>query len=179
MKPAIKKLYDKNISDFGHLPEYQIMGLTIYAEARGEIYQGRLGVGTVILERVKYRNWDGQNIKDVCLWPYQFSCYLSSDPNRVQLLKIAKDFGSFYQKSKSLQECSNLAKGLIEDTINKDQELAESHCCQYLTASLRRMIDKQYMSESDKIKKAEINAKRWWKDMHLIKVIGAHEFYVG
>ena len=177
MKPAKKVLYDKNIADFGHLKPYEVMGLTIYAEARGEEFRGKLGVGTVIMERVEERDWDGTNVIDVCLWPYQFSCYLPKDPNRIILLKIAKDIGSFYQKSKPLQECIDLAKGLVEDTINRDADLSESHCCQYLTSILRRLMDRQYVDEADKAKKAILNSKRWWKDMQLIKVIGAHEFY--
>jgi spore germination cell wall hydrolase CwlJ-like protein len=158
MKPAIKKMYDANIGDFGNLEPDQLMGLTIYAEARGEIRAGRIGVGTVILERVDHRKWDGESIIDVCLWPYQFSCYLPGDPNRAQLVRIAKDFPFHYRASLALSQCADIARGLIDGTIPRDPELAAANCCQYLTTAAKKGAD-------------------WWKTMKFIKKIGAHEFY--
>lgn len=45
---------------FGHLVDSQIMGLTIYGEARGELTAGKIAVGSIILERVDHRDWDGK-----------------------------------------------------------------------------------------------------------------------
>ena len=158
MKPAMKKLYDKNIDDFGNLEPDKIMGLTIYAEARGEIRAGRIAVGTVILERVDHREWDGKTIEEVCLWPYQFSCYLPRDPNRIQLFRIAQNFAFHYRQSLPLSQCADIAKGLIDGTIPRDPDLAAVHCCQYLTTAAKKDVD-------------------WWKAMQFVKKIGAHEFY--
>ena len=158
MKPSLQKLYDANVDDFGSLEPDQVMGLTIYAEARGEIRTGRIGVGTVILERVDHRTWDGQTVMEVCLWPYQFSCYLPKDPNRAQLVRLAGDFGLFYQQSQPLRECADIARGLIDGTIPRDPDLAAVHCCQYLTTAAKKGAD-------------------WWKSMQFVKKIGAHEFF--
>lgn len=158
MKAALKKLYDANIDDFGHLAPDQVMALTIYGEARGEHRAGRIAVGTVILERVDHRPWDGDNIIDVCLWPYQFSCFLPGDPNRDMLRRAAEHWATYYAQSRSMQECYDLARGLIDGAIPRDPDLAAAHCCQYLTTA------------------AKANVK-WWKKMNFVKKIGAHEFY--
>lgn len=111
MKPALQAIYDQNIDDFGHLEPDQIMGMTIYAEARGEARYGRIAVGTVILERVDHRDWDGKTIEEVCLMPYQFSCYLPSDINRPMLKAIANSFSDYYEKSKPFCDCYEIARG--------------------------------------------------------------------
>jgi len=61
---------------------------TIYGEARGESPEGRLLVAFVILNRWKtnYRRKD--TIEQVCLDPWQFSCWNSNDPNREKLLAV-------------------------------------------------------------------------------------------
>lgn len=158
MNPAAKKLYDANIDDFGHLAPDQIMALTIYGEARGEKRAGRIAVGSVILERVEHRAWDGDNIIDVCLWPYQFSIYLPGDPNRAVLKRIAENWDHYYFSSLPLQECHGIARGLIDGTIPRDPEISAAHCCQYLTTAAKEGVD-------------------WWKEMKFIKKVGGHEFY--
>jgi len=162
MKPSLQKLYDQNIDDFGNLDPDQIMGLTIYAEARGETRAGRIAVGTVILERVDHRKWDGENIIDVCLLPYQFSCYLKSDPQRIALVRIATDFLSYYRNSGPLMECANIARGLIAGTIPRDPELAAAHVCQYM---------------NPKTAEPGQEAKLLKAGMKIIKELGAHRFY--
>jgi len=162
MKPEIKKLYDSNIGDFGNLEPDQIMGLTMYAEARGENRAGRVAVGTVILERVDHRKWDGENIMDVCLLPYQFSCYLPRDPQRAKLALIAKDFPFHYRKSLPLQQCTDISRGLMDGTIPRDPELAAAHCCQYMNPKTAEPGQEARLLKSG---------------MKIIKDVGAHRFY--
>lgn len=61
---------------------------TIYGEARGEDAEGRRLVAEVILNRF----WTGyrrkRTITDVCLDPWQFSCWNANDPNREKLLRV-------------------------------------------------------------------------------------------
>jgi len=158
VKPELQDLYDKNLADFGHLDPDQIAGLTIYAEARGETREGRIAVGTVILERVDHRSWDGKTIEEVCLWPYQFSCFLPNDRNRDMLKQIADEWDRHYSQSRPLQECYSTARGLIDGTIPRDPELAAGHCCQYMTAAASKVAT-------------------WDDNMKLIKKIGGHCFY--
>lgn len=51
-----------------------IAELTIWREARGESYEGKLGVAMVIAARMRDDRW-GNTAGEVCLQPYQFSCW--------------------------------------------------------------------------------------------------------
>lgn len=161
MKRNARILYEQNLDDFGHLDDDQIMGLTIYAEARGEPRKGRIAVGTVILNRAENRKWDGETILETCLWPYQFSCYNLDDPNRPMLKRIAEDWDFHFAKSKPLQDCYTVARGLIAGTIARDKDL--ENVCQYLNP-----------------KDAAEAKEKWLKSgMELVKVVGNHEFFRG
>jgi len=158
MRSDLIPIYEANLADFGRLADDQLMGLTIYAEARGEGREGRVAVGTVILERVDHRKWDGETVQEVCLWPLQFSCFNPHDKNRDILLKIAQDWPGKYQTSKPLQECFCIARGMIEGRIHRDPDLSTVHCCQYMTPAAAK--------------------KTAWDDkMKIIKTIGGHVFY--
>ena len=141
---------------FSHLSEAQLMALTIYGESRGESREGKIAVGSVILERVEHREWDGKTLHEVCLMPYQFSCYLPGDPNFHALKLIAENWPVKFMRSQVLQECYQVADGLIRGDISRTPEIAAAHCCQYKT------------------KKA---SAAWAKKMKVILTIGQHEFY--
>ena len=160
-----QKMFDQNKADFGFLPDDQLMALCLLAEAGGEPYDGRVAVGTVILERVDHQKWSGHTIQEVILWPYQFSWTLMSDPERVRMAAIAKDFDGFIQTqtpdAQALGECVDIAQGLISGTIPRDPDLAASKCCQYLNPST-----------------AEATKEKWLASgMKLIKVVKHHEFF--
>lgn len=63
-----------------------IAALTLWGEARGETHQGRVAVMWVIRNRAEANMWWGRGIAGVCLYPYQFSCWNSNDPNRSKML---------------------------------------------------------------------------------------------
>lgn len=146
---------------FGHLTDQQLMALTIYGEARGEEYAGKVAVASVILERVKHRKWDGEDIQSVCLMPYQFSCFLPDDPNFPALKLIAADWDNKFMQSAELRECCNVVALLMSGSILKTAAIEENHACQYLTTALRKS-------------KA---CPAWAKKMKLVATIGNHEFY--
>lgn len=173
-------LYGSPIEAFDHLSDAQIMALTLYGEARGEPREGKIAVGTVILQRVTHRDWDGTDIPSVCLAPYQFSCYLPNDPNYTALKLIAADWNRKYIASPSLRECYTVALGLISGTIPQTDILAQNHCCQYVTAAYRLALDRQAAeaaasNQAEQLKK--LDKKRWWKQMRFLAKIAAHEFY--
>lgn len=141
-----KKLYNANIKDFGHLNNKQIMSLTIYGESRGEPVDGKIGVGSVILNRVDHRKWDGETIQEVCLWPYQFSCYLTGDLNRESLFWIASDFESICRKAKSFLECFDTAKGMIDGVIPRN-----TTAMQYLNPIIAAKTKKKWLSAGMKV----------------------------
>jgi spore germination cell wall hydrolase CwlJ-like protein len=107
------------MKQFADLPENEIMALTIYGEARGEPYLGKVAVGSVILNRVDIKGWMGNTVSEVCLKPYQFSCFLKSDPNSLMLLDIAQDAPGEATKNKVFALCLDIATGLINGTIER------------------------------------------------------------
>lgn len=148
-------------STFGHLVPAQIMGLTIYGEARGESGAGKIAVGSVILERVDHRDWDGKTVQEVCLCPYQFSCFLPNDPNFNALKMIAQDWEHKYLQSKDLQDCFHIALDLLAGRILRQSDIAENHAMQYLTTALRKS-------------KA---CPDWVRKMKRVATVDNHEFY--
>jgi hypothetical protein len=141
---------------FGHLSDAQLMALTIYGEARGERYEGKVAVGSVILERVDHRDWDGKTVSEVCLMPYQFSCYLPDDPNFPALKLIAHDWESKITHSQDLRDCFNVAGLLLSGSISRTKVIAENNATQYKTIKC---------------------SAAWAKKMKLVATIGHHEFY--
>jgi spore germination cell wall hydrolase CwlJ-like protein len=55
---------------------------TIRMEAGGEPYAGKLGVAYTLVNRMKWRN---QSLSDVCFAPWQFSCWNTDAPTRMNL----------------------------------------------------------------------------------------------
>ena len=62
--------------------DIDIMSRTVYGEARGETWLGKVQVAIVILNRVKAGK---KSLSGVILAPYQFSWTMDSDPNRVKV----------------------------------------------------------------------------------------------
>ena len=65
----------------------EIVAITILAEARGEGKIGMYAVACVISQRAKERK---KSAAQVCLQPYQFSCWNKNDPQRPHLRKLLK-----------------------------------------------------------------------------------------
>lgn len=70
---------------------------TIWGEARGEGYVGMAAVAAVILTRAAHPRWWGKDVQSVCTAPYQFSCWLQSDPNRGKLETVTASDPQFAQ----------------------------------------------------------------------------------
>ena len=62
--------------------EQRILAQTILAEARGDGRAGMYAVAACIKVRAQKRNL---SFKQVCLQPYQFSCWNKNDPNRKKM----------------------------------------------------------------------------------------------
>lgn len=182
MKPEHRTIFEA-------LDAAQLLGINIYREAAGEPYSGKVAVGTVTLERVDHRNWDGTTLHEVILKPWQFSWtmpeagldYYNASVN------IAKDWSRSYQNSAVLQECYRIAKGMLEGMIPRDPDLAAVDCTEYVETSLRRSMDRQSYNLFKRIQLGEadlwgkytrLERSRWWKDMKMVKKIARHEFYI-
>lgn len=75
--------------DFNDL---EVLSRTVYGEARGEPMEGKIAVAAVIINRWRSGRWfAGRTVAETCTKPYQFSCWLKSDPNRTKLLAVGFD----------------------------------------------------------------------------------------
>ena len=61
---------------------------TIWAEARGENFAGKLAVAEVILNRTRRSYSSDGTIAGTCLWPMQFSSWNAKDKNRLKVAQI-------------------------------------------------------------------------------------------
>ncbi len=149
---------------FESLTDWQLMGLCIEREAGGEIYEGRVAVGTVILERVDHRNWDGKTIQEVILKPWQFSWTMEEAGKSYydESVKIASDWIEEHRKRRALQECCLIATGMLQDVVPRDPDLAAVNCCQYLNPKVAAKTKEKWLATG----------------MKTIKTIGHHEFFV-
>lgn len=93
--------------------EKEVLARTLYGEARGEYARldgglsALIGVANVIINRAKRKSWFGKSVSEVCLKPYQFSCWNQADPNRPLLLNVSKDSDPLYAT------CLEVAEGAL------------------------------------------------------------------
>ncbi|MEN6360019.1 MAG: cell wall hydrolase [Smithella sp.] len=155
---------------FDDLTETELLALCIEREAGGEAYEGKVAVGTVVLERVDHRDWDGKTIKEVILKPWQFSWTMPEAGAAYydQSVELARNFQVHIQENESLQTCMKIADGMITGAIPRDPDLAGVHCCEYVAGKYRKHMDAHPMEPCN----------RWWQRMKLFKVIARHEFYI-
>lgn len=72
--------------------DLEIMARTLYGEARGEPWRGKIAVAWVIRNRAETDlgrdnrpDWWGEGVAGVCLKPWQFSCWNTADPMRPKI----------------------------------------------------------------------------------------------
>jgi len=70
------------------LAEYDFMARTLWGEARGEPYAGKLAVAWVIRNRARNKHRKETTLAGVCTEPSQFSCWNFDDPNRAKMEAI-------------------------------------------------------------------------------------------
>jgi N-acetylmuramoyl-L-alanine amidase len=103
---------------------------TIYGEARGEGFDGKVAVAWVVINRVRTGRY-GSTVKDVCLRPRQFSCWNLDDPNRQRIEKVTPEDSVF-------AECLGIAalvyaafkgRGGALPSVLKDPTTRSTHYC--------------------------------------------------
>lgn len=77
--------------------EIDTLARTLWGEARGDGVRGMQAVANVITNRVNRGGWYGATYQEVCLKPYQFSCWLDTDPNYEKLLRVNEKDSQFAQ----------------------------------------------------------------------------------
>lgn len=75
--------------------DWDTLGRTAFGEARGEPFNGIVGVCWVVMNRYKAMGWYGHTIHDVCLKPLQFSCWNADDPNRIRIETVGTQDPAF------------------------------------------------------------------------------------
>jgi len=72
--------------------DLEIFVRTVFGEARGEPWRGKIAVAWVIRNRAELDlgrdnrpDWWGEGIAGVCLKPWQFSCWNAKDPMRPKI----------------------------------------------------------------------------------------------
>jgi len=95
-----------------------ILARTLWGEARGEKVRGIEAVAALVMNRVKRaqdrggRHWWGNSIPQVCLKPWQFSCWNPGDPNRVKLERVTQEDRAFRI---CLRVARRAAAGVLDD----------------------------------------------------------------
>ncbi len=121
------KLTNKEIED--GLTDYEVLFLTIVGEARGQLVEGQVAVGNVIMNRAKLTK---KSVKSICLAPKQFSCWNMDDPNRPLLESLVKQIlkgGYNFEPYKQIQW---VAGGILEKKLKDNTK----GVLNYMTTSL-------------------------------------------
>src|SRR5688500_14492498 len=103
------------------LSENEILGLTLYGEARSEPIEGLVAVGSVIANRASdgKQRW-GTSIRGVCLQPFQFSCWnvIGGQKNHARLVAMACAIAEKTAASHPLMEqCAWVALGIARKVL--------------------------------------------------------------
>lgn len=94
--------------------DVEVLARTLWGEARGEPRAGIEAVACVVLNRVRRQSYWGRSIAEVCLKPYQFSCWNQDDPNRRHLLSLSSSDPE-YRRALDVAKAA-IAGGLIDAT---------------------------------------------------------------
>lgn len=97
--------------------DIEILARTLYGEARGEPWEGKIAVAWVVRNRVETDihsdgkpDWWGEGYEAVCLKPAQFTCW--SDHNRAALESVTPDDPVFRD---CLAASAAVMSGLVPD----------------------------------------------------------------
>jgi spore germination cell wall hydrolase CwlJ-like protein len=95
--------------------DIDVLARTVFGEARGEGEEGMQAVASVVMNRVRDPKWWGSTIKEVCLKPWQFSCWNKNDPNLPVLKAVTEENPYFAQ---AIGIATEAAAGTLEDNTN-------------------------------------------------------------
>ena len=137
------------------LSPQEVLGLTIYGEARGEAIEGQVAVGCVIRNRLntgKYTTYS-----QICLENEQFSCWDENDPNYPMLIDLANRLAKEEPITNiHLKQCMYIAVGI------KSYALGDN------TGGANHYVTKKLLDEKP---------PDWAIDRYGDKTIGNHVFF--
>lgn len=90
----------------------RIAAETVWGEARGEPWRGKVAVAWVIRNRAEDpgKDWWGDTIVEVCTKPWQFTCQHPSDPNYAKLKALKDD-------DQGLLECRRVVEAVFRGEV--------------------------------------------------------------
>lgn len=94
------------------MTDEETVARTVWGEARGEPFNGKIAIAWVIRNRAAKGGWWGDTYQTVCLKPWQFSCWNANDPNREKLLAVT-DADAMYRDS--LEAARLVIAGKVDD----------------------------------------------------------------
>lgn len=96
-----------------------LLALTIWREASGESYEGRVAVAHAVLNRVAHPSWWGTNLTDVLVKRWQFSSLTA--PNDPMLVRWPRYGDPVFD------ECLEIANGVLTGEIDNPVPEADSY----------------------------------------------------
>lgn len=127
-----------------------IFALTLLGEFESGGEMGMDDVASVVMNRVKAMAWWGRDIRSVCLWPYQFSCW-NKGPDRDRIMAANFNNNSMYQLATRI--ALSASTGNLTDTTNG----ADS----YFNHKTVGVFPKWYMELDDKTP-CHVNGSMWF-----------------
>lgn len=73
------------------ISDNSLAAVTIWQEARGESYEGKLAVAEVIRNRMNKKYTSDGTVPGTVLRPFQFSGWNTGDPNRIPSMRIREE----------------------------------------------------------------------------------------
>jgi spore germination cell wall hydrolase CwlJ-like protein len=101
-----------------------LLGLCIWAEARGEPELGQQAIGWVVRNRADHPRWWGNSIDSVILTPAQFSWTATSNPEHIDVEKLTS--------SHDLNLFIAMAQGVIAEDIQDPVNGANHYYADYM-----------------------------------------------
>ena len=77
-------------SQISNLFDLEILAKTIYGEASGEPWIGKIAVGWTAKNRLAAESWFGKSIHEICLKPFQYSCW-NDGPLQIRIAELKWD----------------------------------------------------------------------------------------
>ena len=120
--------------------DLDIFARTLYGEARGEYAFGGpaplMAVANVIMNRSNRGGKYGKTLTDICLKPWQFSCWNKNDPNRPLLFKEGIESEPLFFLCKTIAE--NVSAGRWPD-LTRDSDHYHSFSCRPSWARMKKI----------------------------------------
>lgn len=96
--------------------DQQIIAMTLWGEARSEGFNGMQAVCNTMQNRLASGIlWWGQTLREVAIHPWQYSCWLTDDPNRHKLFSISTDDPQY---AIAMSLAANALAGVLPDIVH-------------------------------------------------------------